>query len=172
MGQIPSRYRRTFNRIIFARQGKCHLERKIEVEDVDNEGKKLSSDECFSAHGVVLLPVFQIQRLENANPPRDRLPERARHDFLDREVEDVDGGEAGEDDPVELLEQLSVGSTVKDQAPICIADEDDPPDEAEEEGVEVSHHYHVPRDGEQLAPRAGVKTFCQYFETGVQQDLA
>ena len=141
----------------------CHLERKIEVEDVDDEGKKLSSDEGFSAHGVVLLPVFQVQRLEDANPPRDRLPEGAGHDFLDREVEDVDGGEAGEDDPVELLEQLSVGSTVKDQATICIADEDDPPDEAEEEGVEVGHHYHVPRDGEQLAPGAGVKTFWLIF---------
>ena len=112
---------------------------------------------------VFLLPVFQVQRLEDANPPRDRLPKGARHDLLDWEVEDVDGGQAGEDDPVELLEQLSVGSTVKDQAPICIADEDDPPDEAEEEGVEVGHHYHVPRDGEQLAPRAGVKTFLSIF---------
>ena len=124
----------------------CHLERKIEVEDVDDEGKKLSSDECFSAHGVVLLPVFQIQRLENANPPRDRLPERARHDFLDREVEDVDGDEAGEGDPVQLVQQLGVGTTVKDEAPVGVPDQHHPPDEAKEEGVEVGHNHDVPRE--------------------------
>ena len=124
----------------------CHLERKIEVEDVDDEGKKLSSDESFSAHGVVLLPVFQVQRLENANPPRDRLPERARHDFLDREVEDVDGDEAGEGDPVQLVQQLGVGTTVEDETPVGVPDQHHPPDEAEEEGVEVSHNHDVPRE--------------------------
>ena len=59
-------------------------------------------------------------------------------------MEDVDGGEAGEDDPVELLEQVGVWPPAEDETPVCISDEHHPPDEAEEEGVEVGRHNHVP----------------------------
>ena len=78
--------------------------------------------------------------------------EGAGDHFLDGEVEDVDGGEAGEDDPVELFEQLGVWPAVEDQTPVCVADEHHPPDEAEEEGVEVGRHNHVPWEGKKLAP--------------------
>ena len=72
-------------------------------------------------------------------------------------MEDVDGGEAGEDDPVELFEQVRVGPASNDESSVCISDEHHPPDEAEEEGVEVGRHDHVPREGEQLAPTTEVK---------------
>ena len=116
-----------------------HLEGKIEVEEVGHERKHLGSDECFSGHIV-----DQGKRLEEAHLARNRLLEGAGDHFLDGEVEDVDGGEAGEDDPVELFEQLGVWPAVEDQTPVCVADEHHPPDEAEEEGVEVGRHNHVP----------------------------
>ena len=77
--------------------------------------------------------------------------------FLDWVVEDADGEKAGEDDPVQLLEQLGVGATIEDKAPVWVSDEDHPPDETEEEGVEVRHHHHIPREGKQLTP--AVKKF-------------
>ena len=83
---------------------KSHLEGQIEVEEVDQEGKYLGSDECFSAHVV-----DQREGLEEAHLARNRLLEGARDHLLDGEVEDVDGGEAGEADPVELFEQVGVG---------------------------------------------------------------
>ena len=72
-------------------------------------------------------------------------------------MEDVDGGEAGEDDPVQLLEQVGVWTAGKDETSVCIPDEHHPPDEAEEEGVEVGRHDHIPREGEELAPTTEVK---------------
>ena len=72
-------------------------------------------------------------------------------------MEDADGEKAGEDDPVQLLEQLGVGASIEDKAPVWVSDEDHPPDETEEEGVEVGHHHHIPREGKQLTP--AVKKF-------------
>ena len=72
-------------------------------------------------------------------------------------MEDVDGGEAGEDDPVELFEQLGVWPASKDETSVCISDKHHPPDEAEEEGVEVGRHNHVPRQAKELAPATEVK---------------
>ena len=85
-------------------QTPTHLEGKIEVEEVDHEGNHLGSDECFSAHFV-----HQGEGLEEARVACDCLLEGAGDHLLDGEVEDVDGGEAGEDDPVELFEQVGVG---------------------------------------------------------------
>ena len=112
----------------------------------------MGSDECFSADVV-----DQGERLEEAHLAGDCLLEGARDHFLDGEVEDVDGGEAGEDDPVELFEQVGVWTAGKDETSVCIPDEHHSPDEAEDEGVEVSHHNHVPREGEQLTPTTEVK---------------
>ena len=112
----------------------------------------MGSDECFSADVV-----DQGERLEEAHLAGDCLLEGARDHFLDGEVEDVDGGEAGEDDPVELFEQVGVWTAGKDETSVCIPDEHHPPDEAEDKGVEVGHHNHVPREGEQLAPMTEVK---------------
>ena len=72
-------------------------------------------------------------------------------------MEDVDGGEAGEDDPVELFEQVGVGPAGKDETSVCIADQHNSPDETEEEGVEVGRHNHVPREAKELAPMTEVK---------------
>ena len=41
---------------------------------------------------------------------------------------------------------------VEDEAPVRVSDEDHPPYEAEEEGVEVGHNHDVPRERKQLAP--------------------
>ena len=59
-------------------------------------------------------------------------------------MEDVDGDEAGEGDPVQLVQQLGVGTTVKDEAPVGVPDKHHSPDEAEEERVVVSCHNNVP----------------------------
>ena len=59
-------------------------------------------------------------------------------------MEDVDAGEAGEDEPVQLLQQLRVGTTVEDETPVGVPDQHHPPDEAEEERVVVSCHNNVP----------------------------
>ena len=67
-------------------------------------------------------------------------------------MKDADGEKAGEDDPVQFLEQLGVGAPIEDKAPVWVSDEDHPPDETEEEGVEVRHHHHIPREGKQLTP--------------------
>ena len=61
-------------------------------------------------------------------------------------MEDVDGDEAGEGDPVQLVQQLGVGTTVEDEASVGVPDQHHPPDEAEEEGVEVGHNHDVPRE--------------------------
>ena len=78
-------------------------------------------------------------------------------------MEDVDGGEAGEDDPVELFEQVGVGPAANDETSVCKADEHHPPDEAEEEGVEVGRHNHVPREGKELAPMTEVKKLAVLY---------
>ena len=67
-------------------------------------------------------------------------------------MENVDGDEADEGDPVQLLQQLGVGTTVEDEAPVGVPDEDHPPDEAEEESVVVSCHNNIPWEREQLTP--------------------
>ena len=99
----------------------------------------MSSDECFSAHVV-----DQAESLEQANLARNCLLERAGDHLLDGEVEDVDGGEAGEADPVDFLEELDVWLPVPDETSVCVSDENHPPEEAEHEGVEVGPHDHVP----------------------------
>ena len=72
-------------------------------------------------------------------------------------MEDGDEGETGENDPVDFFEQVGVWPTLEDQASVCKSDEHHPPDEAEEEGVEVGDDDHVPREREQLAPRTEVE---------------
>ena len=115
--------------------------REVYVGEVDQERQHLGADERLSADLV-----DQGEGLEEANFARDCLLEGAGEHFLDREVQDVDAGEAGEDEPVQLLQQLRVGTTVEDEAPVGVPDEDHPPDEAEEEGVEVGHNHDVPRE--------------------------
>ena len=99
----------------------------------------MGPDECFSAHVV-----DQAESLEQANLARNCLLEDAGDHLLDGEVEDVDGGEAGEADPVDFLEQLDVGLPVPDETSVCVSDENHPPEETEHEGVEVGPHDHVP----------------------------
>ena len=120
---------------------RTYLVRPVDVEQVDDEGKHLGSHEGLPAHLV-----DQRERLEKAHLARDGLLEGAGDHLLDREVEDVDGDKAGEGDPVQLLQQLGVGTTVEDEAPVGVPDQHHPPDEAEEEGVEVGHNHDVPRE--------------------------
>ena len=61
----------------------------------------------------------------------------------------VDGDEADEGDPVQLLQQLGVGTTVEDEALVGVPDEDHPPDEAEEERVVVSCDNNIPWEREE-----------------------
>ena len=126
---------------------KKNLVREVDVHEVDQEEKRVGSHERLSADSV-----DQRECLEEANFARDCLLEGAGEHFLDREVEDVDAGEAGEDEPVQLLQQLRVGTTVEDETPVGVPDQHHPPDEAEEEGVEVGHNHDVPRERKQLAP--------------------
>ena len=95
--------------------------------------------------------------------------------FLDWVVKDTDGEKAGEDDPVQLLEQLGVGAPIEDKAPVWVSDEDHPPDETEEEGVEVGHHHHIPREGKQLTPAVEKillsKNTTKCFLVNHQQDI-
>ena len=72
--------------------------RVVDVHEVDQEGKRLGSNECLSADFV-----FQSEGLEKTHLARDRLLEGAGDYFLDRVVGDADGHEGGEDDPVQLL---------------------------------------------------------------------
>ena len=118
-----------------------NLVREVYVGEVDQERQHLGADERLSADFV-----DQGEGLEETNFAWDRLLEGAGEHFLDREVEDVDAGEAGEDEPVQLLQQLRVGTTVEDEAPVGVPDQHHPPDEAEEEGVEVGHNHDVPRE--------------------------
>ena len=113
--------------------------RVVDVREVDQEGKRLGSDERLSADFV-----FQSEGLEKTDLAGDRLLEGAGDYFLDRVVGDADGHEGGEDDPVQLLQQLGVGLPVEDEAPVRVSDEDHPPYEAEEEGVEVGHNHNIP----------------------------
>ena len=99
----------------------------------------MGPDECFSAHVV-----DQAEGLEQANLARNCLLEGARDYLLDGEVEDVDGGEAGEAEPVDFFEQLNVRPAVPDETSVCVSDENHPPKETEHEGVEVDAHNHVP----------------------------
>ena len=116
-----------------------NLVREVYVGEVDQERQHLGADERLSADFV-----DQGEGLEEANLARYRLLEGAGEHFLDREVKDVDAGEAGEDEPVQLLQQLRVGTTVEDEAPVGVPDEDHPPDEAEEERVVVSCDNNIP----------------------------
>ena len=118
---------------------RTYLVRPVDVEQVDNEGKHLGSHEGLPAHLV-----DQRERLEKTHLARDGLLEGAGDHLLDREVEDVDRDEAGEGDPVQLLQQLGVGTTVEDEASVGVPDEHHPPDEAEEESVVVSCNNNVP----------------------------
>ena len=113
--------------------------RVVDVHEVNQEGKRLGSNERLSADFV-----FQSEGLEKTDLARDCLLEGAGEHFLDREVEDVDAGEAGEDEPVQLLQQLRVGTTVEDEAPVGVPDQHHPPDEAEEESVVVRCNNNVP----------------------------
>ena len=113
--------------------------REVYVGEVDQERQHLGSDERLSADFV-----DQGEGLEEANFARNRLLECAGEHFLDREVEDVDAGEAGEDEPVQLLQQLRVGTTVEDEAPVGVPDQHHPPDEAEEERVVVRCDNNIP----------------------------
>ena len=88
--------------------------------------------------------VFQSEGLEKTHLARDRLLEGAGDYLLDREVGDADGHEGGEDDPVQLLQQLGVRLPVEDEAPVRVSDEDHSPYEAEEKGVEVGHNHNIP----------------------------
>ena len=124
----------------------------LDIEEIGDERSHLGSHERFSAHFV-----DQGEGLEEACLARDCLLEGAGDHFLDGEVEDVDGAEAGEGDPMELFEQAGVWPAGKDETSVCIADQHNSPDETEEEGVEVGRHNHVPREGEQLAPTTEVK---------------
>ena len=118
---------------------RTYLVRPVDVEQVDDEGKHLGSHEGLPAHLV-----DQRERLEKTHLARDGLLEGAGDHLLDREVEDVDRDEAGEGDPVQLLQQLGVGTTVEDEAPVGVSDEHHPPDEAEEESVVVRCDNNVP----------------------------
>ena len=139
VGTYSSKVKSHLKKHFCGQKCRTYLVRPVDVEQVDDEGKHLSSHEGLPAHLV-----DQRERLEKAHLARDGLLEGAGDHLLDREVEDVDGDEAGEGDPVQLVQQLGVGTTVENEAPVGVPDEDHPPDEAEEERVVVSCHNNIP----------------------------
>ena len=99
----------------------------------------LGPNQCLSAHFV-----DQAESLEGADPSCNCLLVGSGDDLLDGEVKEIDGADARENHPVDFFEQVGVWPAVKDQTKVCKPDEHHPPDEAEEEGVEVGADNHVP----------------------------
>ena len=75
--------------------------------------------------GFRLHPIW-LKRYEQADLAIVRLCEVSSEELDDGEVDDPDGKEDGEKDPVELVEQPQVGSSLKDKSSLSEADEENP----------------------------------------------
>ena len=107
----------------------------------------LGSDRCFPADLV-----DKAETLEGTNTSCNCLLVSSGDDLLNGEVEDGYEGEGEEGEPVDLLQQGGVLLASNHQASISESYEDNPPDETEEEGIEVGCYTHISGDPEQLTP--------------------
>ena len=70
------------------------------------------------------LYLIWLERFEQADLPVCRLCKVASEELHDGEGDDPDGDEDGEEDPVELVEEAQVWSSLSNKAPLSEADEE------------------------------------------------
>ena len=70
------------------------------------------------------LYLIWLERFEQADLSVCRLCKVASEELHDGEGDDPDGDEDGEEDPVELVEEAQVGSSLSNKAPLSEADEE------------------------------------------------
>ena len=97
-----------------------------------------------------------LKRYQQADLAVGRLCEVASEELEDGEDDDPDGDEDGEEDPVKLVEEPQVGFSLHDKASLSKANEENPEEEVEEQGVEVDAADDGPCELSELAPELGV----------------
>ena len=133
-----------------------HLVGKVEVEHISHVRVPLGSDRCFPADLI-----GKAETLEGTYTSCNCLLVSSRDDFLNGEVEDGYEGEGEEGEPVDLLQQGGVLLATNHQASISESYEDNPPDETEEEGIEVGCYTHKSGEPKQLTPPELQNVLCK-----------
>ena len=136
-----------------------------------------------------LYPIW-LERYEQADLPGGRLCKAASQELHDGEGDDPDGDECREEDPVELVEESQIGSSLGNKAPLSEADqensenkstkvvfdfEEPPEEEVEEQGVEVDAADDHPCKLGELAVQLGIlgvpKTMLSYIWARIRSRL-